>query len=525
MNRLITSVLFGLVGLNTVIMADPSRPRLVVGIVVDQLRTDYLDYLRSLFGESGFNRLMKEGVYMRDVDFKADGLDIVSATAMIYTGNYPNSTGVPASSVYRPESKKIGAPLEDPAAIGNFTNETYSPAALRLSTLSDEVAVDGGGVGAVYAIATDPQQAVIMAGHAGNCAVWLNENTGKWATSTYYHESPQAISNRNYSRPLSARIDTMQWRPSIPADRYPGVPSQKKAYPFRYTFPSSDRDVYRKFIASPLANAEVTDLAIDFLKGLSLGKRGDAIDMLNIAYTAAPYDYASDSDTRLELEDTYLRLDSQLGRLFDAIEKSVGMENTLIYLTSTGYYDEQTPDEASFRLPSGEFSVKRATSLLNSYLSAKYGNADYIDAYYDGHIFLDHTVIEQKKLSLDDVADEARTFLSRMSGVAQAYTLPEILSVASASLEPLRLSTDPKTCGDIFLRFAPGWSVADDLRYPVEKKQIRSSMYLTPAFILAPEVAPKVIDATVDAVRIAPTVTSALRIRAPNGVAERPLGL
>lgn len=525
MNRLITSVLFGLVGLNTVIMADPSRPRLVVGIIVDQLRTDYLDYLRSLFGENGFNRLMKEGVYLRDVDFKAEGLDAVSATAMICTGNYPNATGVPGTAVFRPDAKKSVKPLEDPAAIGNFTNETFSPAALRLSTIADEVAVDGGGVGAVYAIAADPQQAVIMAGHAGNCAVWLNENTGKWATSAYYHESPQPVSNRNYNRPLSALIDTMQWRPSLPADRYPGVPAQKKAYPFRYTFPSSDRDVYRRFIASPLANAEVTDIAIDFLKSLSLGKRSEAIDMLNIAYTAAPYVYASDNDINMELEDTYLRLDSQLGRLFEAIDKSVGMENTLIYLTSTGYYDDLSAYPPEFRIPGGEFSVKRATSLLNSYLSAKYGNADYIDEYFNGQIYLDHSVIEQKKLSAADVADEARTFLCRMSGVADAYTLPEILSVSSASLERLRLATDAKTCGDIFLRFAPGWSVADDLHFPVEKKQIRSSMYLAPAFILAPQTAPAVIDATVDAVRIAPTVTSALRIRAPNGVAERPLGL
>lgn len=525
MNRLITSVLFGLVGLNTVMMADPSRPRLVVGIVVDQLRSDYLEYLRSLFGEKGFNRLMKEGVYMRDVDFKAEGLDVVSATAMLCTGNYPNATGVPSALVYRPGTKAPSMPLEDKSAIGNFTSETFSPAALRLSTVSDEVVVDGGGVGAVYSIAPDPQQAIIMSGHAGNCAVWLNQNTGKWASSTYYHDTPQAVSTRNYNNPLSSRIDTMQWKPSLPLERYPGVPSYKKAYPFRYTFPDSDRDVYKKFASSPLVNREVTDLAIDFLDGMKLGRRGEAIDMLNVAYTAAPFRYALDGDSRLELEDTYIRLDAQLGRLFDAIDKSVGLDNTLVYLASTGYYDEASTDDASFRIPTGDFSVKRATSLLNSYLSAKYGNADYVDSYFDGHIYLDHAVMEQKKLSVADVAEDARTFLCRMSGVADAYTLPEILGLGSASLESLRLATDPKSCGDIYLKFTPGWVVTDDLRYPAEQHQVRSSLCLTPAFILAPEVEPRVIGTAVEAVRLAPTVTSALRIRAPNGVTERPITL
>lgn len=524
MNRLITSVIFGLVGLNTVIMADPSRPKLVVGIVVDQLRTDYLEYLQSLFGEKGFKRLMKDGVYMRDVDFRASGLDAVSATAMAFTGNYPNATGIPAAAVYNPTLKKAVAPLEDASAIGNFTNETYSPAALRLSTLSDEVAIDGAGVGAVYSIAPDPQQAVIMAGHAGNCAVWLNENTGKWATSTYYHDVPTAVNTRNYNRSLASRIDTMQWKPSLPLEKYPGIPAQKRIYPFRYTFPTSDRNVYRMFMSSPLVNTEVTDLAIDCINGMRLGNRGDAIDMINVAYTAAPFKYVKDGDFRLELEDTYIRLDSQLGRLFDAIDRSVGLGNALIYLTSTGYYDDATPDDPAFRIPSGEFSVKRATSLLNSYLSAKHGNADYIDSYFDGHIYLDHGVIESKRLSVAEVADDARTFLCKMSGVADAYTLPEILSFASDTLEPLRLSTDPKTCGDIFVEFTPGWNVSDDLRFPVEKKPVRSSMNLTPAFIMAPALEPRTVGTPVEAVRLAPTVTSALRIRAPNGVAARALG-
>lgn len=525
MNRLITSVLVGLVGLNAVVCAEAARPKLVVGIMVDQLRTDYLEYLRDLFGEKGFNRLMKGGVYMRDVDFRTSGLDAVSATAVAYTGSYPAMTGVPSARIYDPKQKKTVAPLEDPQAMGNFTSENYSPAPLRLSTIADEIVIDGAGVNAVYAIATDPQQAVILAGHAGNSAAWLNENSGKWATSTYYHETPPPLNARNYSRPLTSRIDTMQWKPMLPLERYPGIPAQKRIYTFRYTFPTSDRDVYRMFASSPMANTEVTDLAIDYLQGMKLGNRGDAIDMLNLAYTAAPYKYVRDGDFRLELEDTYIRLDAQLGRLFDAIDRSVGLDNALIFLTSTGYYDDATIDDPKYRIPSGEVSVKRATSLLNSYLSAKYGNADYVDSYYDGHLYLDHSVIDQKKLNLGEVVADARGFLAKMSGVSAVYTLDEILAGGSDDTEALRLKTDPKLSGDLYLSFTPGWNVSDDLRYPVSKYPVRSSMTLTPAFIMEKQLAPRTINATVEAAVLAPTVSSTLKIRSPNGASRRPLGL
>ena len=153
MNRLITSVICSLVGINTMLAVDPSRPRLVVGIMVDQLRTDYIEYLQNLFGEKGFRRLMKDGAFLKDVDFKVPGLDKVSGTAMIYTGAYPRMNGISAATVYDPTRQDMSPALNDPSIIGNFTSETYSPANLRLSTLSDEVAIDGAGLGWVYSIA------------------------------------------------------------------------------------------------------------------------------------------------------------------------------------------------------------------------------------------------------------------------------------------------------------------------------------------------------------------------------------
>ena len=502
--------------------AEADRPKLVVSIVIDQLRTDYIEFLHNYFTQKGFNRLMTEGAYFRDVDFKTDRLDATSATAMLYTGSYPSKTGIPAAQTYKPDKKRMGPVLSDPTGLGNFTETSYSPENLRLSTISDEVAIDGLGLSLVYALSADPQQAVIMAGHSGTNGAWINTETGNWATTTYYQEFPQPLSTRNYSSSIASRLDTMQWKPMLDISKYPGVPAQKRIYPFRHTFPRSDRDVYKRFTASPMGNTEVTDMAIEYLRTLKPGARGDAMDMLNIGYTLAPYKYVADGDYRIELTDAYLRLDSQLGRLFEAIDKYVGQGNTLIWVSSTGYYDDAVLDDRKYRIPGGEFSMKRAKSLLNSYLSARHGNADYVESFRNGEIYLDHKTLEDRNLETSAVLADARAFIAKMSGVADVYTLDDILSANNDEEESLRIVTDAKQSGDIFVTFTPGWTVTNDIEYPPTSYPVRSTPILAPAFIMAPGVASEVISTPVDVSTLAPTVAGLLHIRSPNGAVSRP---
>lgn len=514
-------MLCGLMGLGVSTSAETGRPRLVVGIMVDQLRTDYLENLQGLFSDKGFNRLLQEGIYMPDIDYRVTNLDPVTSTAILYTGNYPRYNGITSSKVYSPAAKDMVFALADPASIGNFTTETFSPANLRLSTISDELAVFNDGKGAVYSIAPDAQQSVVMAGHAGNSAFWINENTGNWASTTYYLDNPSILTQKNYTSPLTSRLDTLVWRP-VNERPLPGK-SKDTDYTFVHRFPTADRSVFKMYAASPMANSEVTDAALEYIETLGLGKDGGETDMLNLAFTAAPYNFEGLSSHGAELEDTYLRLDKDLERLFDALDKNVGMDNVLIYLASTGYFDDGRADDQKFRLPTGNFSVKRALSLLNSYLAAQYGNGSYVDTYSDSHVYLNRKEIEEKKLDLREVAEVSRDFLVRMSGVNDAFTMADIMGSALPSMEALRLGTDPKTGGDIILEFNAGWNIVDDTRFPNDVKVERSSAALTPAFIMGNGIKPEVIEKTVDAIEIAPTLARLLRIRSPNGATAKSL--
>lgn len=496
MNRLITSVLVGLVGLNAVLQADPTKPKLVVGIMVDQLRTDYIDYLRDLFGERGLKLLADSGLNLRNVDFGVAGLNGGVATAEVMSGAYPRTNGV--TSVL--------------TATGQL-----SPDQLTVTTIADELAIDGGGMANVYAIAPDRATAVALGGHAANSVIWLDPNSGQWTTDSYYGPLPQTAALRNGRQAVAARIDTMVWKPVLPIDRYPGVAPKKKFYPFRYTFPTSDRDVYRRFARTPLMNREVTDLAIDFINGLKLGNRGsDATDMIGIGLTAAPYKEASDGNYRLELADSYIRLDGQIERLLNAIDSTVGLDHTVVFLSSTGYCDEAVPEDPQFRIPGGELSLKRMKSLLNSYLTAKYGNGDFVEKIEDNVLTLNYKTIDEKHLDLNEVLTASRSFLNRMSGVDRVFTFDEILSGNTPEARALQLSTDPHTAPDLTIDYQSGWTVIDDLKYPVTEKVVRSSAVATPAFILAPALEAETINTPVDATALAATVSGILRIRSPN---------
>lgn len=525
MKRLLSTMVVGLAGIQVMTLEASTRPKLVVGIIVDQLRTDYLENLQDKFGSGGFRLLMDKGAFFKDVEFNVPVLDEASATAIIQTGTYPRQNGIPSAEIYNPSTKSLVSVFHDPDYIGNFTTETYSPSSLGVTTLTDEIAVEGKGKSLVHSIGPNAEGVIILAGHAGNSAFWINDNTGKWATSTYYKNPPAPLQNRNYNSPLVNRLDTMRWRPLKSGEYYIDIPEEKLEEGFRYTFPRSDRDVFSLYKQSPYVNSDITDAATEYISGLNFGANREVMDVLNLTYTVAPYPSVKSGDGKYEIEDSYLRLDQDLSRLFKALDNHFGLDNVLVYVASTGYTTEPERETELFRLPSGSFSVKRAISLLNAFLSAKYGNASYVDQYSRGHIYLDHASIELKNLDVAKIAEESRDFLVRMSGVADAYTVSDLQSPSVSRLEGHRLSIDPKISGDIILEFTPGWKVTDDTRYPAETQKNLTTAYPAPAFILSPEVSAQVIESPVEAVSIAPTVANILRIRSPNAAIAKALKL
>lgn len=521
--RIILSLIASMVTMSLSAQTATKRPSLVVGIMIDGLNQEYIDQLRDLFGADGFNRIMKDGIILQNVDY-GTYLDNTAATAVIFSGSAPSVNGISGQEIFDNEKNKSYPILLDPSKIGNYTSETYSPSALLVSTLTDEVKIDGDGLNQVHSIAPDAIQSIIMAGHASNSAFWINDISGKWATSTFYKDVPSVISNRNYKKPLSTRLDAIAWEPTLNIKSYPDVPEHKRSYPFRYIFAKNDRDRYRMFKASACVNNEVTSVATEYISTLSLGNHSGVVDMLNIAYTLTPYQYSRTPDSRVETMDAYIKLDRDLAQLFSAIDSSVGMKNTLVFIAGTPARNRTRRDDEKWNIPSGQFSTRRAISLLNMYLMAKHGNGEWVNNIHRNNIFLNHKLIKDKNIDIVSMRQDAAQFILRMSGVANAYTIDDIIARrVGENPEALHRNTNINHAGDIIFTITPGWSIEDTNQSSNNNLVVRAATSSAPVFILAPSVNAQKISYPVDARAIAPTVARLLRIRSPNSAATTPL--
>lgn len=498
----------------------PKKPQLVVGIVVEGLQSEYLDLLDQYFCDGGFKRLLRDGAVIDNIEY-GPGADAAAATAMIYTGTGPAVNGISASTVYDASRQTTYPVLLDPSKIGNYTNETYSPSAILVSTLSHEVRMDNVGTGYVHSIAPDAIQSIIMTGHAGNSAFWLNDITGRWATTTYYKDVPPVITNRNFSAPLSARLDTLEWTPSLQLEQYPDVPDYKKIYPFHHTFRSNDIERFAKFKQSAPMNREITSIALDYISSMHLGTHG-AMDMLNVYYTLAPFPGVKDADTRLELLDSYLKLDIELQRLLKAVDAAADIKNTVIFVAGTPQRNSDKPDDPKWAVPYGEFFPRRAISLLNMYLMALHGTGDWVTGYHNGQFYLNKDLIKEKGLDLRAIRSDVADFLLRMSGVCDAWTVDDILAARVGSRPDLvRRNTNVNHSGDVFISVNPGWEIVEEHPGGMSRRILsRAQATTAPFIIMAPQIIPTRIDTPVDVLSIAPTVARVLRIRSPNAAAN-----
>jgi hypothetical protein len=505
--------------------AEQIQPRLVVGIMVDGLEREYLDLLRAQFGQGGFNRLINNSVELTNADY-GTSVDAVAATAMVMTGASPSVSGINAAERFDRVAKRSIPILQDDKTLGNFTDETYSPRALAVSTISDEVRIAGDGATRVYALAPEPEQAIILAGHSANCGLWINSRTGNWASTVFYRDMPKCVSNRNRTNPLSTRLDSMSWTPSFTSD-LPLLPNHIKQSSFRYVFQRGKADRYYMFKESPKVNTEVTDLANELINTLDLGKH-DGTDMVNLAYSLQPFSYSKSSDNRYELMDSYVKLDRDLERLFATIDHAAGQKGAVIFLAATPASSRVRRDEEHWEIPYGEFSTRKAISLLNMYLIAIHGNGDWVSAYHNKQFYFNQKLAKDRNIDIKLLRTEAADFLARMAGVRQVLTIDDIISGRSENAA-IKRNTYIANSGDVAIEIIPGWQIVDDYNntHVLEhvKKVERQVPATAPVFIMAADVEPRLIDTPVDVRVVAPTVARLLRIRSPNAAANAPLQL
>ena len=337
-----------------------------------------------------------------------------------------------------------------------------SPAQLTVSTLGDEMKVSTSGESRIFAFAPNAECAILSAGHAADGVAWIQQ--GRWKMSSYY-------------APVNS------WIKGFCRDYVP------------------DTDV----------NMSVAKAAVFCIDKTTVGM-DDNVDLLSISLTAQP------------TIDSYLSLDQSLAYLINGITRKIPLSRILFVVTSTGSREDEEQDDSNherFRIPSGKFYIGRTAGLLNMYLGAVYGSAQYIEACYQNQLFMNRRLIDSKNINMGDLLRKSQEFLLEIAGVRNVYTSHQLMTSDSPKLERIRNGYCVDRSGDLIIEVAPGWKIInEDTKTSYTS---RSALAQFPIIFFGNELQAQRVERPVTTEHIAPTVARCIRIRAPNACQAEPL--
>ncbi|QWX84627.1 alkaline phosphatase family protein [Cellulophaga sp. HaHaR_3_176] len=469
-------LIFIFIAFNTMkcIGQDTEKPKLVIGIVIDQMRAEYLYRFQDNYTEDGFKLLLKKGFNVKNTHYNYMPTITGPGHASIYSGTTPENHGIVSNNWYSRELKKTMYCAEDTTvlmvdsdkkALLNIPIGNRSPKNLQTTTITDELKLFSNGRSKVIGVSLKDRGAIFPAGHMADAAYWYNGNNGNFVSSTYYLKTlPEWLIAFNNSHKADSLLN-LTWDTFLIDDKYihSGVDDAnfEKIYKGRETstFPYNLKKLrksngnYSLLSEVPYGNTLVTQLAIEVIKKESLGQ-GKEIDFLTVSYSSTDYIGHHYGIRSKEVEDAYVRMDREIGKLLKNLNKEVGKGNYTLFLTA----DHGASDNPNFletvKLPGKYYSPEKIKNSINAELSKEFGASDYISFIDNAQIYFNET-----STSKELVIKRAASFLRTIKGVKSIYT-PNLLHSNSYenSIGPLvKTSVHLENSGDILYEFHSGW--------------------------------------------------------------------
>jgi len=526
------------------------RPRLILQITVDQLRGDLPTRYYDRLGEGGFRYLWENGVVYRDAHHAHANTETIVGHTTLATGAHPSAhgmvgnlwfdreTGFTTYNVEDPNYRLLtaGADVDDAAEIDPTQraarSEGRSPAAILVTTFSDELMSSTGGRAKVVGVSVKDRGAISMAGHAGT-AYWFSKASGEFVTSTYYLDRyPSWVVEFNEKKPAQAFANT-SWSLLHRQGSYLFGDSDDREWEtdvggFGRVFPHSYGDGSSPYFTtwltlSPAGDRLVLDFAKQALVGESVGS-DDTTDYLSVSFSATDYVGHVFGPSSLEGEDNILRLDRTLAELFALVDERVGLDNTLIVLSA----DHGGPDSPgylnSLGIPAGY--IQPATWDRESAIArikAEFGiQGELIESYNHPYLYFSNEVKNDGSIDQEALESAVVEELMKFHGVALAVSstalrrgnLPD-----TALMRSVRRNFHEKRSGDIFIVFEPNWFINDFEGLIVASTHGSPWNYDTyvPIVFAGAGLQPQTVDRRVYTVDIAPTLSALMNIKPPSG--------
>ena len=420
------------------------KPRLVVGIVVDQMRYDYILRFYNDFEDGGFKRLIDDGFLFRNAHYDYMPTKTGPGHASIYTGTTPARHGIIGNDWYAPSiNKKINCVYDSTASVvGGVSNGEVSPRNVKATTITDELMLFYNFNAKVVGISLKDRGSVIPSGHNPTGAYWYDLKSGKMITSTYYrNELPLWVKKYNERNRPSAFLsekwkllkDEKVYNESI-EDENPYEEELRKG--MGVSFPH-DLSKYKKDVSllkyTPFTNTLIKEVSMEAVKGENLGM--DSIpDFLTISFSATDDVGHRFGPRSREIQDTYLRLDGEISEFLSYLDDQIGEENYLIFLSA----DHGATDVPAYmyknKMPGGYHNNGYIKSLLNENLNERFGDGKWVSYIINEQVYLNQNLISEKQLDLKEVKKEVIKTL-----MAEDY----IVDALDSDVVAMRMFTDP----------------------------------------------------------------------------------
>jgi hypothetical protein len=393
----------------SLLAAAPNKPKLVLAIVIDQFRYDYLTRFRSEY-HSGFERLLTHGAVFTNARYIHFPTVTAVGHSTFLSGATPAISGIIANDWYdRDEGKTVTSVSDTTTKLlgGSGNGAGSSPHRMLVDTVGDELKMADEGKSKVIGISLKDRAAILPSGHMANGAYWFDAKSGNFVSSTYYFaDLPAWVKDFNGTRP---------------ADQYRGFHWMSKV------MPDEGPALYSAIDASPFANEMIERMAETAIQAEQLGQR-DVTDLLAVSFSANDYVGHAMGPDSPEVHDMAVQTDKVLEKLFQAIDEKLGLDNVIVVLTGDHGVDPLPEVNAQRKMPGGRLPLGIVSKTVQAALVKKYGEGNWIVSNAEHSIYLNLELIAQKNLSATDVDRTAAEAATAIPHVFRVYTREQLLN-------------------------------------------------------------------------------------------------
>ncbi|MFT5778019.1 MAG: putative AlkP superfamily pyrophosphatase or phosphodiesterase [Crocinitomicaceae bacterium] len=538
--KLIAALLFS-TALFTSHAQQADSPKLVIGIVVDQMCYEYLYRYYDKFCDGGFRKLMENGTNCRNTMYNYIPTYTGPGHASIYTGTTPSNHGIVGNDWFsRAEWASVNC-VEDTTVrtVGDTSSYgKYSPHRLKANTITDQLKLTYPEA-KVISMSIKNRGAILPGGHMSDGSYWYDYSSGKFITSTFFTDALPEWVNKFNDKKYADKYLKQVWEPIMPLEAYgesgpddspyehllPG--KETPTFPYDLKAMTNDSLHYSLFTSTPFANTFLTDLAIASLENEELGDDNQT-DMLCISYSTPDIIGHAFGPYSIEIEDTYIRLDLELKRLMKAIEDKVGDDDYVLFLTADHAVVPVPQYLTDKKLPGGYFFIDEHITALVRKLVLKYGVNPII--YEDNlNLYLDRKLMHDSGIDAKEVRTYIANEVQQWEGVKRSFTSEQLYSAAVDAewMDMVRKGVHHEESGDVMFILEPGYLPKSEETELTRKGTSHGSAFgydtHVPLLWYGKSVPQQEIFREIQITDISATLTHLLYLQRPNALTGKPI--